>query len=462
MRPRWFPLTLALVAACLGSAAAQDDVATEARLLAVEGKFREADALVENAAPEVCNDVGLRLALAETAMRAAQSRKGDDRRDPLVSARRHFAKVVELQPAEVKAAVGVLDASKALTELHIEMKRPDDARIEAKAAIEAGEKALAGGVAAPEFKASLGRMYAFRASFTKSMKDVDMLVADSTKAGSLLADAAAAGREDAARLYSEASAARLNVANLVHEGIPRDEEKRDDAALSDAIDLATKACNAKGAEERDFATHLEALRLAHVWGLKLEHKPFMSPLGPPLEGLTLMLPRSGGWNRTKAADWDLVLERNLHDPKNDGTVQIMFRRWMDNDMTLGKPWGQIDEIAPRRFDKYKEDMTNLGTLVEPVKLSGRGKNAPVIWHYQVTGQTKQGRTQRIAEWIWHADKEKSSTWQMKILDWRPVPDVEDPDLVAFVASAIGEGLWPPGSAPPAKDPKGKKPPTKKK
>ena len=68
------------------------------------------------------------------------------------------------------------------------------------------------------------------------------------------------------------------------------------------------------------------------------------------------------------------------------------------------------------------------------------------------------------EWLWYGDAKKSFAWQMKVLDWRPVADVEEPDIVAFVSSAIGEGRWPPGSAA-KEDPKGgkdpKKPPKKK-
>jgi hypothetical protein len=69
---------------------------------------------------------------------------------------------------------------------------------------------------------------------------------------------------------------------------------------------------------------------------------------------------------------------------------------------------------------------------------------------------------KIAEWIWYGDAKKDFSWQLKIIDWRPVPDVEDPDIVAFVASAIGEGRWPPGSAPKDEPKDPKKPPKKKK
>ena len=462
-RPFVLVLGAAFAAAAATGAGAQDNPATEARLLALEGKFREADALIERAPSEVQQDVALRLALADMAMKAAVTREGDAKRDPLVSARNHFAKVVEIKPDNEKAAAGVLEAARTLAEVHMAAKREDEARGEAKTAIESGEKALAAGMSATAFKSMLGRMYAFRASFVKSMKDVEQLVSDSTKGATLLADAAGAGGDDAGKLLSEASALRLRTASLVHEGIPRDDEKRDDEALVAAIEFAAKACGLSSARESDFGTHLEALRLAHAWGVKTAPQPFMTVLAPPLKGLKLMVPRAPGWTRGKHAEWDLFIERNLHDSKNDGTVQIMLKEHDASEMNLGKPWSQIAELATRRFEKYSaEDLKECATKVEPMQLPG-GKNAVEGWHYSAAGKNASGRIQKISEWIWYGNAKKEFTWQLKIIDWRPVPDVEDPDIVAFVASAIGEGRWPPGSAQPADDGKEpKKPPKKKK
>jgi hypothetical protein len=460
-RPLLLALAAALGAAAATGAGAQDDPAKEARLYAVEGKFREADGVIEHAPPEVQNDVALRLALADMAMKAAATREGDAKRDPLTSARRHFAKVVELKPSDEKAAAGVLEAARALAEVHMAAKRDDDARGESKEAIESGEKALAAGMASPAFKSMLGRMYAFRASFLKSMKDVDQLVSDTTNGATLLAQAAEAGGDDAGKLFSEASALRLRTASLVHEGIPREDEKRDDDSLSAAIDLAAKACGLASARETDFGTHLEALRLAHAWGLKSAPAPFMTVLAPPIKGIKLMIPRAPGWTRGKSTEWDLVFDRNLHDSKNDGTVQIMLKEHDASEMSLGKPWSQLSEIAPRRFEKYSsEDLKECASKAEPVQLPG-GKTAVELWHYGAAGKNASGRMVKISEWIWYGDAKKEFTWQLKILDWRPVPDVEEPDIVAFVASAIGEGRWPPGSAP-KEEPKGPKKPPKKK
>ena len=455
------PLALALAAALATAAGAQDDAAKEARLLAVEGKFREADSLIERAPPEVQNDVALRLALADMGMKAAATREGDAKRDPLTSARRHFAKVVELKPDNEKAAAGVLEAARSLAEVHMAAKRDDEARGEAKEAIASGEKALAAGMATPAFKTMLGRMYAFRASFLKSMKDVDQLVSDTNNGATLLAQAAEAGGDEAGKLLSEASSLRLRTANLVHEGIPREDEKRDDEALAAAIELAAKACNLSGAREQDFATHLEALRLAHSWGLKSAPAPFMTVLAPAIKGLKLMVPRAPGWSRGKSAEWDLLFDRNLHDSKNDGTVQIMLKEHDASEMSLGKPWSNISELSARRFEKYTtEDLKECATKIEPAQLPG-AKGTVELWHYGASGTNASGRKVKIAEWLWFGDAKKDFTWQLKVLDWRPVPDVEDPDIVAFITPAIGEGRWPPGAAAkdPGKDPK--KPPKKK-
>lgn len=464
------PLVLALCAA-IGAAAAtgaraQDDPAKEARLLAVEGKFREADALIERAPPEVQGDVSLRLALADMAMKFAATLEGDAKRDPLTSARRHYAKVVELKPDSEKAAAGVLEAARVLAEVHMAAKRDDEARGEAKAAIEAGEKALAAGMSSPAFKQTLGRMYAFRASFLKSMKDVDQLVSDTTNGATLLAQAAEAGGENTGKLLSEASALRLRTANLVHEGIPKEDEKRDDEALAAAIELAAKACGLQGASEADFGTHLEALRLAHQWGLKSVPAPFMTILAPPIKGLKLMIPRAPGWTRGKSAEWDLLFDRNLHDSKNDGTVQFMLKEHASSESNLGKPWSSLADMAPRRFEKYTtEDLKECASKIEPAQVPGP-KGTTELWYYGATGTNASGRKVKIGEWLWFGDAKKDFVWQMKVLDWRPVPDIEEPDIVAFLASAFGDGRWPPGAAPKddpkkGKDPKDPKKPPKK-
>ncbi len=455
-----FPAALAawLLAA---PAAADDDPARDARLAAIDGKFREADGIIEHAPPEVQNDPALRLFLGETALKFARTASGEEKRQALISAREHFAKVVEVKPAEGKAAAGVVEASGSLADLDKEAKRPDDERADTKFALEFGDKALAAGGATPAFKLALGRMYGRHAGFLKSMKDVDALVAESTKAATLLAEASA-GNEQAGKILSEASAIRLRVANLVHEGIPGESEKRDDEALAAAIDLATQACGLPGASDSDYLTHLDALRLAHAWGTKLAVKPFMQPVAPALEGMKLEIPRAPGWVRDKPGqDWDLLYNRNLHETKNDGSVQITLKKHAASEMALGKSWSALSDQASRQFEKVsKNDFKEVGSSVEPVLLTG-ARNGVECWHFEVAGTLPTGRVLRDAEWIFPADKKKDSVWCLKVKDWRPVQDVQEPDIVAFVASAIGDGVWPPGSTQPTK-PDPKNPPPKKK
>jgi hypothetical protein len=453
---RAFP---AVVAAWLfaAPAGAQDDPAKDARLAAFDGKFIEADGIIERAGPEVQNDADLRLAIGELALKFARAKEGEARRGPLESARRHFAKVVEVRPSDAKGAAGVLTAAGELADLDREARKFDDEKAQMKFAIDFGEKALAGGVASPAFKAALGRAYGRHASFFKNMKDRDLLVAESTKAATLLAEASA-GDEQPGKLLSEASAIRLRAAHLVHEGVPVDSEKADDEALAAAIELATKACGMKGATDSDYAVQLRALTLAHSWGVAPTAKPFMQPLVPPLEGIKIEISRSGCWKRMKnAPDWELELERDLKDDQNFGVIQISFARLQPSVPILGKPWSQLAEVAKRL---YEADMTTLETVshkVEPIPLGGKG--GIDVYHFEVGGQMKGGRAKRIGQWIGFIDKKREEAFQLRMYDWRRLPDFREPDIDAFVASVVGPGVWPPGAAAPATDPK--KPPKKK-
>jgi len=437
-------------------AGAEEDPARDARLAAIDGHFREADGIIERAPAEVQNDPALRLAVGEAALKFAANASGEEKRQALFSARGHFAKVVELKPSDDKAAAGVVESSRVLADLYKEAKQPDDERRETKFALEFGAKAIAAGVAAPAFKLALGRMYARHASFLKSMKDVNELDADSKQAAALLKDAAV-GSEQAGKILSEASTVRLRVAGLIHEGIPVDAEKRDDEALSAAIDLATQACIHPGATDGDYMTHLEALILSHAWGATSATKPFMQPLVPPLPGMTIEISRTGCWKRVKSApDWELDLERDLKDNNNFGVIQVSFVRLESSKPILGKSWSQLGEVAKRLYEADTATLETVAYKVEPIELTGRA--GADFYHYEVGGQVKGGRAKRIGQWVGFADKKKDKAIQLRMYDWRRLPDLQEPDIVAFVGSAIGDGVWPPGAAAPEK-PDPKKPPT---
>ncbi len=459
-------VVLAAAGLLAASAVAEEDPARDARLAAFDGKFREADGIIERAGDAVQNDVDLRATIGDMALKYAKQKQGEAKREALFSARQHFAKVVEVKPSDPRGGTGVVEACGELADLEKELRHGDDERAQAKFGLDWGEKAFAAGVTTPAFKLALGRMYGRHAGFFKNMKDKDQLVAESTKGATLLAEAAAAGGEHPGKILSEASTIRLRVANLVHEGVPVEAEKADDEALAAAIDLATQACNQKGAADGDYLAHLEALRLAHSWGMKLAVKPFMQPVVPPLEGLKLEVPRAPGWTREKPGeDWDLLFSRNLHEPKNDGAVQIFVKKRSANDTSLGKPWGALSDQAQRQFDKVKSDFKDAGAVVQPAQLKGE------IWHFEASGTLPGSnpndpthvRPLRDHEWFWFADKKHDFVWCMKVKDWRPVADCAEPDIAAFVASAIGDGIWPPGAAPAQPDkPDPKKPPGKKK
>jgi hypothetical protein len=452
---RSLPLLLSAAGAAwllAGPAAAQEDAVASARLAAVGGDFKGADGIVSQASEEVQNDAELRIYLGVCTMKVVEGKTGEEKREPLEYARRHYAKAVEQKPNDPRGAIGLLDVCRQLAQLDVAGRNADGAKAQAKFAIEAAEKAAAANVATPDFKIALGRMYGLRASLLKSMKDVETLVSDSTNGARLLAEAAAGG-DKSSGLLSEASKIRLNAAHLVHEGIPVDTEKRDDEAMTAALELATKSCTTAGAAEADYRAHLDVLRLAHRWGLKLKDKPYMQPLVPPLEGLKLQIPRAGGWTREKAsADWDLVFDRNLHDLNDDNVVQVVIKLWGANEGALGGKWSDFKDMAQRRFEKYsKEDLADVVKTVAPVQIGPGGKSGPEIWHYEAVGHPKNSqRNLWVSEWIFYADKKKDKVVQLKMLDWRKVPDNADPDLAAFVASAIGEGIGAVDGKPPKK------------
>jgi hypothetical protein len=453
-------LVLALAGAFAAPVAAQDDASREARLLAEDGKFREADGVINRASAEVQNDLELRLWVGGKALKFAEGLAGEAQRDPLFIAKQQFVKSLELKPDDPRSGTGLLAACKELADLEMAGKKVEEARVEAKFALENAEKALAAGVATQEFKLALGRMHAFRASLTKSMKDVELLASDSAKAAKLLAEGSA-GNEKAGAILAEASAVRLRVASLIHEGIPVDGEKRDDEAMASALDLAKQACAIPNANENDFRAHFDVLRLMHRWGMKSKEKPFMQAVAPGVGELKLQVPKARGWTRLKTDQYDVAYVRDLKDPADTNIVQVFLKLWKPSETMLGGKWSDLKDMAERRHEKYaKEDMTDLQKDVAPVELGGAAKNAPEIWHYEALG-TQKGEKPHvvwISEFIFQPDKKKEDRFQLKLVDWRQAPDLLEPDIAAFVDSAIGEGRWPPEKG---KGGDTKKPPKKK-
>jgi hypothetical protein len=423
------------------------DAATEARLLAVDGKFAEVEEVLKNAPAEVQKDAALHSAVADLAMKASRSKQGEEKRENLVFARNHFVIAIDLKADDATAAVGVLQAAQELADLDLMAKNPDGAAANVKVGIDAAEKALAAGVTTAQFKINLGQMYASRSRAIKSMNDVAKLF-DYAKRAALLLSEASAGNEQAGKLLSEASSIMLRVANMIHESIPKEDEKRDDEALTSAIDMATRACEQPGASDSDYSAHLAALRLASSWGMKLEQKPFMQPLAPPIPGLAIQIARAAGWKVDKTAEWDLYILRDVKDMNNPGSVQIMLKKWEASQSALGKAWSALADQTARQFEKEKEKLADLGSIVEPKQLVNP-RNPVEMWHFAVSGRTEQKRAVRVSEFNWFEGRKKNFVYQLKILDWRPIANLSDPDLHAFITSAIGDGFWQPPGAPAA-------------
>lgn len=448
----------ALCAAAWSPLRAQDDPARDARLLYYEGKFREADELLAKAPPDVQNDVGVRTQLAEAAQKFLKGKDGEDRRAGLEAVKRSFGVIANGHPDNGPAVAGAVLAAKELADLDIARKQMDGARAQATWALQLGEKAAAAGLS-PETKAALGAAYGLRASVTRKVDLVDQVSADYTKGAEML-EQAAQGHERESEWLEAAAELRFDEATFIHDSIPIPAETRDDTALTAAVGLARRACEAKGANDAMHLFHIKTLCAAHEWKLPGDlGAPFMEPLKPPFEGLSLQVPKGGGWKRlAKTDEWDLILERN-YDP-SDSSVQLMLSAHGKNEGIFGKTWSQVDWAVSSTYDKRKGQYTDVVSDTAPTLL-GDKKKGPQLWHFQLAGTVANSdRRNRMAAWIWPGAGKSDVVYELRVIDWRHTTSVEDPDIVAFVQSAIPAGLWPPGAAAPP-DPKGKKPPKKK-
>jgi hypothetical protein len=436
---------------------AEGDPRAEARMLYFDGKFAEAETLLKEAGPEVANDAALRAQLAEAAQKFLRGKSGEDRRAALEAIKRNFAAVLDAKPGDGAALGGAITAAKELVDLDLAKRKVEAAAAQASWSIQLGEKAAAAGGLTPETKAALGVAHGVRASVSKKVDQIDQNLADFQK-GARLLEEAAAGHEKESAWLGEAADLRLREATFVHDAIPLETEKRDDAALAAAITLARRACEAKDAADAQHWMHLRALTLALEWKLPGDHgRPFVKPLTPPVQGLELMVPKGVAWTR-EPGEWDLAMKRQYEGEVNG--VQILLEARDAKSALGGRQWAQIAEVVPILFENRQGGFGEIQSEQKPVALGGDKKGKGAVWHFQIAGTVKDStRTQRLAEWVWVSTTRKDAVWDLKVLDRRKPSSVEDPDLVAFVTSAIGPGLWPP-SAVTADE--GKKKPGKKK
>jgi hypothetical protein len=462
--------TLALVALALLTAApsaelrAQGDPRRDARLLYVEGKFREADQLVDQAGPEVANDLAFRAQLADAATKFLKSKQGQERREGLEAAKRNWAVVANAEPANGAAVAGAVLAAKEIAELDLAKKNGEAARSQASWALALGEKAAAAGLT-PETKAALAEAYGLRASTTRKVEQADQISSDYRKGAQMLEEASA-GHAKASEWLAAAADLRFREAFFVHDSIPLETEKRDDEAIVAAAQLARRACEVQGAAEASYVLHIKALCAAHDWKVAADlGAPFMEPLKPAVDGLALQVPKGANWKRSGSdkdaatRDWELMLERS-YDP-NDSAVQIMLIGRPQGEAIGARTWADVEEGVATLYDKRKNGYSDVASESAPVLL-GEKKKGGQVWFFQVAGTVAgSSRRNKSAEWVWPSATRKSTVWDLRVVDWRRTTSIEDPDIVAFVQSAIPPGLWPPGTAKPPEEPKGKKPPKKK-
>jgi hypothetical protein len=445
-----------LVVAALGAGSAslaQADAKKEALLLYLDGKFDAAETLLSGAGPEVAGDPALRAQLADAAARSAKSKQGEDRRAALVAIRRCWGAVVAAKPDDAAGLAGALSAARDLAALDIAAKKPKDAKTQVDFAIGIGEKAPAAALDAVATFA-LAECYAIRGVANRSPDTVDAVLADYDRAAQRY-ESAVGKHPNEAECLSRAARARFDAARFIHDTIPIDAETRDETSLRAAIDMATKACQVKAAPESAYAFQLTALATARSWKLPGDlPKVFTQPLTPPYEGLKLEVPRGGVWKlQPKTAEWDVVFERKLEEETSAVQAFVTIR---DSKSTIGgRQWAQHEEAIKTQYESRRSPFTE-GTAVDtpPQRLGGKKGQ---VFFYEVGGMRPDlKRPQRIVEFVWPSTTLKDVVWDLCVIDWRRPSSIDDPDIVAFVASAIGPGLWPPAAGKDeAPDPKKK-------
>mgnify|MGYP002623311342 CR=1 FL=1 len=428
--------TLCLTGPIAQPAAAQEDVRKELRLNALDGKFTEVDRLLAEAPDEVKNDPKLRKELGEKAAMWARRKDGPEKIPGLIAASEHLATAARLAPDDAEAALGALDHRIELVKIQIEAKQPTRAKEHAEWASRTGEELLAAGADTPPVRMSLAAAHDHVAKLAHKVEEFDKIVTAYGRSADLLVSCADTAKNPAEALGG-AARAYLDLSTFVADGRPIEEETRDEEALRKAIEVATQACETKGAQRDQYLVHFLALREAHRRKLPGSHgRPYMQELGKKegVDGLNLHLPKAGGWSRlSNPGEWDMVIERKHED--DTSAVQVMIRVWEFSQSFGGKTWDRVEEVAKLRFDEQKaNDFKDVATTIEPEQLD-TGKKGPEIWHFEIAG-TGDGRTRRVAEWMMMRAKKDKVTFQIRLIDWRSTPDLKEPDIVEFLRLAL--------------------------
>lgn len=473
-------LAACFLALSIGPARAAD-VAREARLLTLDGKFTEANALVDTAPDKVKNDPVLRKTLADLAKKYLKRKLGEEKRGGLESIKLNLHAAYRLTGDDVVAATGAMKAAAELAALDMEARKPNAARGQASWAVKLGEEVLGGGQDTPEVKAELAQAHRTFAEVAHKIQDQKAIIVSYDRGSTLMLEAAE-GREDAAVWISEAARLLLLKSKFIRQVIPLETEKRDDEAADQAAKLALKACESPGAKGKQYSMHLVAIRNAREFGLTGEYgQPFMKKLEPGVEGLDIQIPLADAWNQQKVEDWDLRIERRFED--EDKILQIQINRWPHSGRKYGIAWADLRNLMKVRAEqepkRVLKEVTGgialhiLGQKPEALEVDEddgkkkkkkrkpkkrrkpkKGKkDAPEVYHYQTIGKV-EGRNMpmRLCEWFWSGGSKEGVTYQLRITDWGRPWGLEDPDMESFLQSMFGE-QWP---EKPVEDKKKKK------
>jgi hypothetical protein len=439
-------LACGVVAAALPDVAAAEDPRTEARLLTLDGKFEAANKVLEAAPEEVRNDPKLRFQLGDMALKWCKRQEKHAKVPGLIAAKNHFAEALEVDKADHEAALAALETGLDLVAVFVEAKQPTSALRHVDWCVKVGEDALANGSDTPDVRLAIASSRDQRAKLSHKINDFDRIVEDYDRSAELAVSCADTASKPADAL-SAAARTYLDLAAFIAEGRPIDEEVRDEAALLDALDVAARACELKGADEDQYTVHLLALIAIHraqKEGSKFDRedfgKPYMQELGKRegLQGLDLFIPKADGWKKLESSgDWDLIYDRKLEG--DDTAARFMIVGYPFSEKFGGKSYDQIEKIAEMRFEgQTKDEFKDVTFSKEPEQIKvGKKKKGPEIWHHEIAGTLTGGRSVRVGEWMMLRTKKEGITWRIRVVDYRNVPDLTEPDIVEFISRAFG-------------------------
>lgn len=467
MSPRRRTLSTAIVLALFLGIGTPDTARaadkTEVRLLTAEGKFAEADKLLDGD-DALKTDKAFRAALADAALRSSDAKKGVQKLPGVLAALAHLQAAAGGEVDLGKIGTGAFETALEVVNLQIEAK--DEAG--AKSTVEAAGPVLDAVIVETTTDAGMliaaADLYDKRADLSHKVEQMERIIGDLGKAAALLERAAATYR-DKPKALGWAALAYSKQAEFVFDKIPIESETRDEQAIRKAVALATQACKTEGATNEVYTNHLITIRTAKKIGVTdIETETFLEDVRPAVEGLALKIPKGGIWKTRKTEEWDFHATRQF---EGEGkSVEVLVKIWGHDEALYGKTLNNVKDVVEIRAEaqegKFKEIKSKVPPHLlgdpEPEPDDGKKKKKPKkrkkkkpkkgepeqpdVWHFRIVGEpTNTTKPQQLAEFFW-SDDQKGITFQIRILDWGTPWGLEDEDVTQFIRSAVGD-QWPP-------------------